>query len=281
VKRDDVKRYIMKTGRSQLFSLLKTFIIVIIIVESWGNDVDTGGWVTSEENILAFPGPCSIDVREAADLSQQEFLGRYAFHKPVVIRGATDNTVFKNQCRKDAMMREHAEKRIRLSSANTHSYDKSDVTLNYYINNVMKPQTLEKLGNETFYWFGDNNFTEWKDLIDLYKPPPYFLPRMTGAYSFGLAAAGTGVPFHFHGPGFGEVVFGQKRWFMYPPEKTPHFHPNRTTLQWLVEDYPELHPLDLPLDCTIGPGDIIYFPDRWWHATLNIDTSVFISTFLS
>ena len=25
---------------------------------------------------------------------------------------------------------------------------------------------------------------------------------------------------------------------------------------------------------------IIYFPDRWWHGTLNIDTSVFISTFL-
>ena len=26
---------------------------------------------------------------------------------------------------------------------------------------------------------------------------------------------------------------------------------------------------------------LIYFPDKWWHATLNIDTSVFISTFLS
>lgn len=25
---------------------------------------------------------------------------------------------------------------------------------------------------------------------------------------------------------------------------------------------------------------VIYFPDRWWHATLNLDTSVFMSTFL-
>lgn len=25
---------------------------------------------------------------------------------------------------------------------------------------------------------------------------------------------------------------------------------------------------------------VLYFPDRWWHATLNLDTSVFISTFL-
>ena len=27
---------------------------------------------------------------------------------------------------------------------------------------------------------------------------------------FVLPGAGTGVPFHFHGPGFGEVVFGRK-----------------------------------------------------------------------
>jgi len=178
------------------------------------------------------------------------------------------------------MMKDFATKRILLSSANTHSYQKLDVTLKEYVDKYLKPQTLKELGNETFYWFGDNNFTEWKPLIDLYTPPPYFLPGLEGAYSFGLAGAGTGVPFHFHGPGFGEVVFGRKRWFLYPPDKTPHFHPNHTTLHWLYEDYPELHPSDRPMECTIGQGQIIYFPDRWWHGTLNIDTSVFISTFL-
>jgi len=40
---------------------------------------------------------------------------------------------------------------------------------------------------ETFYWFGDNNHTEWKDLFDIYKQPQYRLPRMEGMYSFGLA----------------------------------------------------------------------------------------------
>lgn len=29
------------------------------------------------------------------------------------------------------------------------------------------------------------------------------------------------------------------------------------------------------------PDQVLYFPDRWWHATLNLDPSVFISTFLS
>lgn len=27
---------------------------------------------------------------------------------------------------------------------------------------------------------------------------------------FGIAGAGTGVPFHFHGPGFAEVIHGHK-----------------------------------------------------------------------
>ncbi|KAK3772014.1 hypothetical protein RRG08_008252 [Elysia crispata] len=242
--------------------------------------IDDGGWSTDEKDMLAFPGPCDIEVREAAGLTQEEFLKRYAFDTPVVIQGATDNTIFQNECRKDAMLRKYAEKTIRLSSANTHSYTKADVTLEHYVKQILKPQSLETWGNETFYWFGDNNITEWQSLFDIYKPPPYFLPGMTGAYSFGLAGAGTGVPFHFHGPGFGEVVFGRKRWFMYPPHKTPHFHPNQTTLRWLMKDYEELHPVDKPLECTIQQGEIIYFPDRWWHGTLNIDTSVFISTFL-
>ncbi|RUS71633.1 hypothetical protein EGW08_020603 [Elysia chlorotica] len=252
----------------------------ILTEENRKAEIDDGGWFTEEKDKLAFPGPCDIEVRDAAGLTQEEFLQRYAFDAPVVIRGATDNKIFQNECRKDAMMKKYATKTIRLSSANTHSYRKADVTLDYYVTQVMKPQSLDTWGNETFYWFGDNNITEWQALFDIYRPPPYFLPGMTGAYSFGLAGAGTGVPFHFHGPGFGEVVFGRKRWFMYPPHKTPHFHPNQTTLHWLVKDYQELHPLDKPLECTINQGEIIYFPDRWWHGTLNIDTSVFISTFL-
>lgn len=102
-----------------------------------------------------------------------------------------------------------------------------------------------------------------------------------------------------------------QRWFLYPPDKTPHFHPNETTLAWLQHTYPTLPPAERPLECTLRPGEvrgrgegrggqllvlgwkppgaphptalcpqILYFPDRWWHATLNLDTSVFISTFL-
>ena len=78
--------------------------------------------------------------------------------------------------------------------------------------------------------FSENNLTEWKDLIDLYEKPKYSLPNHRSAYSFGVAAALTGVPFHFHGPGFAETVVGRKRWFLYEPSFKPDFDPDQSTI---------------------------------------------------
>ena len=38
-------------------------------------------------------------------------------------------------------------------------------------------------------------------------------------------------------PGFAETLYGRKRWFLTAPDVKPEFHPNKTTLQWLMEDY--------------------------------------------
>ncbi|XP_062842888.1 jmjC domain-containing protein 8-like [Trichomycterus rosablanca] len=133
---------------------------------------------------------------------------------------------------------------------------------------------------DTLYIFGDNNFTEWCALFEEYEAPPYGLPHTRLTYSFGIAGPGTGVPFHWHGPGYSEVIYGRKCWFLYPPDQAPEFPPNHTTLMWIKHSYPNLEEHNTPLECTIRPGEVLYFPDRWWHATLNLDTSVFISTFL-
>lgn len=146
---------------------------------------------------------------------------------------------------------------------------------------LIVPTKLSPYGNETFYFFGDVLSEELNDLLQFYNPPPYSIPNLNPALSFGIAAAGTGVPFHFHGPGFGEVIYGRKHWFFYEPARVPKFDPNETTLHWFLNTYANFDEFEKPLECTIGPGEVIYFPDRWWHSTLNMDTSVFISTFLS
>jgi ribosomal protein L16 Arg81 hydroxylase len=66
-----------------------------------------------------------------------------------------------------------------------------------------------------------------------------------------------------------------------PHEKRPKFNPDNSTLHWYLNEYPKLNEEERPMECLLRPGEVIYFPDKWYHATLNEETSVFISTFLS
>lgn len=222
---------------------------------------------------------CTVERR--ADLTYAEFIQHYAFSRPVILQGLTDNSRFRALCSRERLLASFGDNVVRLSTANTYSYQKVDIPFQEYVEQLLHPQDPNSLGNDTLYFFGDNNFTEWASLFRHYTPPTFGLLGTSPAYSFGIAGAGSGVPFHWHGPGFSEVIYGRKRWFLYPPEKTPKFHPNKTTLSWLRDTYPTLTPSARPLECTIQAGEVLYFPDRWWHATLNLDTSVFISTFLS
>lgn len=243
-----------------------------------GSSVDDGGW--EMDFSIGDEGECNIEIRDVNSITFPEFIKEYAYTKPVILRGLTDNGNFRFLCSKSNLLREYGDKTVRLSTANTHSYNKVDVQFEEFVKFLLTPQSEDALGSNTLYFFGDNNFTEWHSLFEEYKAPPYSLPHMSPAYSFGIAGPGTGVPFHWHGPGYSEVIYGRKRWFLYPPDQSPEFHPNHTTLSWVSLSYPNLELHQMPLECTIRPGEVLYFPDRWWHATLNLDTSVFISTFL-
>lgn len=230
-------------------------------------------------------GPCNIPIEFENELSQDEFIARYAYKTPVIIRTSSDtNSKFIEKTNIQNLLQDYGSKLVTVGTANTYSYKKYNIRFDTYVNNhVLMKNKLNKYGNETFYLFGDfYNITEWLPLLNLYKIPQYTLPNHTHALSFGVAALGTGVPFHFHGPGFAECLHGRKRWFLTEPDKQPNFNPDKSTLQWYLEDYKTLKASNIKLyECVLKPGEIIYFPDKWWHATLNINKAVFISTFLS
>lgn len=95
------------------------------------------------------------------------------------------------------------------------------------------------------------------------------------------------MPFHFHGGGFSEVFLGRKRWFLTAHDHAPPFNPDHSMLQWvegeyfkLIRDSKNAVALQNLYECTIGPGEMLYFPTQWHHAVLNLDPwTSFVSTF--
>uniref|UniRef100_A0A2K6M7U9 Jumonji domain containing 8 n=1 Tax=Rhinopithecus bieti TaxID=61621 RepID=A0A2K6M7U9_RHIBE len=186
-----------------------------------GDGAGRAGAVAEEER-------CTVERR--SDLTYAEFVQQYAFVRPVILQGLTDNSRFRALCSREKLLASFGDRVVRLSTANTYSYQKVDLPFQEYVEQLLIPAPPSLLA-DTLYFFGDNNFTEWASLFRHYSPP-HLVNASEGGYKM---ACWLGVPFHWHGPGYSEVIYGRK---------------------------------------------VLYFPDRWWHATLNLDTSVFISTFL-
>ena len=175
---------------------------------------------------------------------------------------------------------------ITLSTANSYSYAKSRSTLRAYLRDHMGAQDLSRDGAHTPYHFGDHA-AAFEPLLASYVVPRVWAlsERLQPSLSWGLAGDGSGVPFHVHGHVFAEVLHGRKHWLLLPPEVRPEFDPDEPPLKWMLRRLlngtrMSVHVEAALQQCTLSAGEILYLPSMWWHATLNLGQSVFISAFV-
>eukprot|EP01024_Parvocaulis_polyphysoides_P031030 TRINITY_DN28132_c0_g1_i1.p1 TRINITY_DN28132_c0_g1~~TRINITY_DN28132_c0_g1_i1.p1 ORF type:complete len:307 (-),score=17.08 TRINITY_DN28132_c0_g1_i1:155-991(-) len=223
---------------------------------------------------------CNIDRIKLKDLNKQTFEEHILEKQPIIVQG-TQNVVFQQMTSKDLMLKKFGNVSVTLSTANTISHDKVKVKFREYLESLQS-QKMGRFGNESLYLFGPESelSTQFAEMIKFYRAPE-FVPRDEFAFSFGIGFSGSGVPFHVHGHGFSEVLHGKKRWILFSPENQPNFDPNESSFWWLKHQYPNLSEKEKGqmLECVIQAGDLLYFPSRWWHATINIGETVFISSF--
>ena len=90
---------------------------------------------------------------------------------------------------------------------------------------------------------------------------------------------GSGLPFHEHAQTWSDLVIGRKRWALFHAMQHPlpvqGFSPMETQVQWLLgENYTTLSERERPLECVQEPGDVVYLPDGWLHATVSVGPTV-------
>ncbi|CAJ1946256.1 unnamed protein product [Cylindrotheca closterium] len=83
-------------------------------------------------------------------------------------------------------------------------------------------------------------------------------------------------------------IEGRKRWIFYPPGvNPPGIFPSEdgdevalplSVGEWLMQyweehtkQYRSRPPHERPMECTVGPGDVIFVPHGWWHSVINLD----------
>ena len=73
------------------------------------------------------------------------------------------------------------------------------------------------------------------------------------------------------------MLFGRKRWFLYPPSvgaPPGGYNQFEAALKWYEKTYDALPDADKPVECMQYPGEVFYVPEDWYHATINVGETV-------
>merc|ERR1719154_626181 len=84
-------------------------------------------------------------------MTQQEFINEYAYTKPVIVRDSTNIDLFRALASKSSLLSSYGHTTVTLSSANTYSYDKKEITFKEYCDKHTGPQGIHTLGNGIVY----------------------------------------------------------------------------------------------------------------------------------
>mmetsp|Transcript_75782 Transcript_75782/g.214244 ORF Transcript_75782/g.214244 Transcript_75782/m.214244 type:complete len:478 (+) Transcript_75782:63-1496(+) len=235
---------------------------------------------------------CDFPVLGAGDVAGAALGGASLRLEPFVLRGTASVLEMQAALGRDRLLA--AGRRKGLSAHFGHSWDivmhrghgPRKVSLERFITKVMHADWHdgeERL--ERAYSFDGHSGVLSLEGVNLEIPPMVeswnysaFTPT-TAKPIFLVGGPGSGVGFHRHAAALQMTAHGWKRWFLYHPADNPPggVHGGWPILDWLHRVYPALRGRWAPRECIQKPGDVIYVPEGWYHAVVNLADSVGVS----
>jgi len=250
------------------------------------------GWMGGRRpsTVALGPGTCSIPRRDVSTLSVEDFHRDYVdAGKPVLLYGenAVAGKVWGKWTKKGFVAA--YGKAIVLAVGSTHVvldqtfgvHNQSfNISIADYVANHTGHAGEAALSNPP-YLFKQRQIPGISADVDA---PAYFADRARFSWSdehranaslFFIGPTLSGAYFHAHYAAWNAVVYGRKRWLLMPPGAFYGTVKNgdMTVVEWLHKYGTHVQ----ALDCVQEPGTMLFIPEGWSHATINLDDTIGIA----
>mgnify|MGYP001395678220 CR=1 FL=1 len=155
------------------------------------------------------------------------------------------------------------------------------------------PVPAKIIQGEDGYFYPSNRSKNVRTILDndfehpsIFDPPifPDTFSNRNKRALFAIGAAGSGVYFHKHSSTWRALVYGKTKWYLYPPGSYPggsSFGSMNDFLKRRLENVTIQEDIEFesiqPLEIVQNEGEILYIPDLWQHATVNLQFSIGIA----
>lgn len=246
-----------------------------------------GGWLGSGVTLPASltRERCDIDVIPQ-DADVQQFLFDYlALQRPVLVRGAAnapEMKAFFTAWQRNKLEHEYGARLFKVAAvpyAEVFGYNSTQSTLKAFMGRIkqlfhqnkdLKTHTAVPLPSFIFETIQPDS-----PLLTHFRIPSILNPNKThinmANMYFYLGPAFAGTPPHFHRSSWNVLVYGQTRWFLFPPPLATYT--KQSAWEWWLSSQQDGHTRDA-LECMQYPGDLLFLPDMWGQASVSIRESI-------
>lgn len=247
-----------------------------------------GGWLGSGVTLPQELSreKCDFDVLSISDA--ETFLYEYlALQRPVLIRNATNSEELRTMFhlwQRNKFEQEYGDmsfREVEVPYAESFGYSTTTVTtLKEFLakmkqihqeRKTKKQDLAEEIPRPTYIF---QTVPMDTPLLHNFTLPRVLDPEVTHIsptkVQFYVGPALSGAPVHFHRSAWNVLLYGQKRWFLLPPERA--FYSTQHVWEWWKDAYSK--ETTGALECVQYPGDLVFVPDMWGHAVINLRESI-------
>eukprot|EP01064_Diplonema_japonicum_P028712 TRINITY_DN4473_c0_g4_i1.p1 TRINITY_DN4473_c0_g4~~TRINITY_DN4473_c0_g4_i1.p1 ORF type:complete len:544 (+),score=124.32 TRINITY_DN4473_c0_g4_i1:36-1667(+) len=273
VENSDIANYLIRHGDARSLEVLQDFDSFSFGDERYANSLRVAsvqGYTFLEASTCEMPA--AVDV--VTDMGRDTFLNEYfTLRKPVVLKGAAStwrctSWNVNHMLDGDAKALNSTVTVAEIPYSKQYGLENSQMPLRQYIEEHMK------VGSHMYAFDNSMHTSAAADVLGTsYGKLAYLDGAKSNPPQWSFGADGSGSPSHLHQDAINGVCFGKKEWLMWPPAATflstvPAHEFYKSVSAW-SSDY---------LTVTQHAGDLLYVPEGWGHAVLNVGPTLGVAT---